>query len=165
MSLMTDSLSTSSLLCMVWKEEVAVVMEGRDPSGKLLLTVPNTFSFIESLKEGSVLVVAVDMEGDDTDTPLLTPPPRGPGPLRDTGPLIDVCTPPEPPPKLMFLTPWPPWDVSGGWLDTWPWEARFCWPHIMEECVLGERICIVLEPGEGRSGACDKVVLICHTGP
>lgn len=122
-----------------------------------------------SLKEGSVLVVAVDMEGEDTDTPLLTPPPRGPGPLRDTGPLMEVCTPPELPPRLMFLTPWPLWDVSGGWLDTWPWEARLCWPHIMEECVLGERICglrpIVLEPGEGRSGsvrmgANDKAVVI-----
>lgn len=84
------------------KEDVAVVIEGKEPSGKLLLTVPSTFNFMQSLKGGNVLVVVVDMEGDDTDTPLLTA--SDPGPLSDTWPLIDVCTLPDPL-KLMFFTP------------------------------------------------------------
>ena len=79
-----------------------MVMDGKEPSGKLLLTVPSTFNFIESLKEGKVLVVVVDKEGEDTDTPLFTP--MDTGPLMETGPLIEVCTLPEPL-KLMFFTP------------------------------------------------------------
>ena len=119
------------------KEEVAVVIEGKEPSGKLLLTVPNTFNFMQSLKGGNVLVVVVDMEGDDTDTPLLTA--SEPGPLIDTCPLIDVCTLPDPL-KLMFFTPWPLWEVKEGWEGTWPCEERLDWLHIMEAWVPGVRI-------------------------
>lgn len=104
-------------------------MEGNEPSGKLLLvTVPRTFNFIESLKEGNVLVVVVDMEGEDTDTPLFMP--IDTGPLREAGPLIDVCTPPEPL-MLMFFTPWPLWEVKEGWEVIWPCEVRLGWLHIM----------------------------------